>query len=306
MRAILQGSLRHFSASELLLLFASRQHTGTLDCRAGDAHLRLSFRDGKLIFAEGDANETVAKLVAWEDGEFDFLDEVSLPEGAKALSIDVGPLVAAAEEKIAEAKRALSLYPDDSIVFRVIEKPKSAISLGPDEFQILFQVAAGRSLAELKSQTGRPEVELYPIVNKLQTNGLIELATAETSTAKAKTAETKRPMIGTLTADSGTMHPLLEEITTIGRTNNSDVVISDGSVSSRHARVVRSAQGFVLEDLGSRNGSFVNSEKIEKRLLADGDIVRFGKIVLTFNIAVETSRKETTQPELLSGLPTEH
>ena len=46
-------------------------------------------------------------------------------------------------------------------------------------------------------------------------------------------------------------------------------------------------------------GTFVNSEKVAgTRVLVDGDTVRFGKVLLTFNMAVETRRKDTTQPEL--------
>src|SRR5205809_545944 len=99
------------------------------------------------------------------------------------------------------------------------------------------------------------------------------------------------------------MHPLLEEITTIGRTATNVIALPDGSVSSTHARVARTAEGFVIEDMGSRNGTFVNSEKISaKRLLADGDIVRLGKVLLTFNVAVETIRRDTTKPQLKSDI----
>jgi pSer/pThr/pTyr-binding forkhead associated (FHA) protein len=106
--------------------------------------------------------------------------------------------------------------------------------------------------------------------------------------------------IGTLTADDGTMHPLLEETSTIGRTPANTIVLPDGSVSGRHARVDRTAEGFVIEDAGSRNGTYINSEKLsEKRLLADGDLVRLGKIILTFNLAADLKRKQSTEREMI-------
>jgi pSer/pThr/pTyr-binding forkhead associated (FHA) protein len=106
--------------------------------------------------------------------------------------------------------------------------------------------------------------------------------------------------VATLTADDGTMHPLLEETSTIGRTAANTIALRDGSVSAHHARVVRSAEGFMIEDVGSRNGTFVNSEKLSgKHLLADGDLVRLGKIILTFNLAADQQRKQSTEREMM-------
>jgi pSer/pThr/pTyr-binding forkhead associated (FHA) protein len=106
--------------------------------------------------------------------------------------------------------------------------------------------------------------------------------------------------VATLTADDGTMHPLLEETSTIGRTASNAVALGDASVSAKHARVTRTAEGFKIEDVGSRNGTFVNSEKIsEARLLADGDLVRLGKIILTFNLASEVKRHRSTERKML-------
>jgi pSer/pThr/pTyr-binding forkhead associated (FHA) protein len=53
-----------------------------------------------------------------------------------------------------------------------------------------------------------------------------------------------------------------------------------------------------VEDSGSRNGTFVSSEQVvAPRLLADGDVVRLGKILLTFNLAKKTRVQDMTNPE---------
>ncbi|MGH7530543.1 MAG: trypsin-like peptidase domain-containing protein [Gemmatimonadales bacterium] len=66
----------------------------------------------------------------------------------------------------------------------------------------------------------------------------------------------------------------------IGRHPLSDVrfdVERDLAVSSRHAAIVRKPEGFVLQDLGSRNGTFVNGERLAGELiLKDGDVIGFG------------------------------
>jgi pSer/pThr/pTyr-binding forkhead associated (FHA) protein len=320
MSVVLQGSLQHFAAKELLEFLAAA-HSGTFDAESGGERVRLALRDGKVVGAEGngDAAGVLAKLLGWRDGTFSFLDEVVLTEGDAQ---ELTSLIAAAEE----ARRLAELFPDDGITFRVVNRPPEAISLTAEEFQILFQIGTGKSLERLRAASGRPVGEIYPIVKRLQKTGLIEVisdsgVTARGATplpppppapappppapapvsARSKTVEQQDPLpIGTLTADDGTMHPLLEETSTIGRTPANTIVLPDGSVSGRHARVDRTAEGFVIEDAGSRNGTYINSEKLsEKRLLADGDLVRLGKIILTFNLAADLKRKQSTEREMI-------
>ena len=93
--------------------------------------------------------------------------------------------------------------------------------------------------------------------------------------------------------------------TTVGRHHNSDVVIDDPSISRRHAEITYSGDGYVVSDMGSKNGTFVNQENIEKspRLLVDGDEISFGpgEIALTFqntNLA-EVMRQDSKVTESL-------
>jgi DNA-binding winged helix-turn-helix (wHTH) protein len=71
----------------------------------------------------------------------------------------------------------------------------------------------------------------------------------------------------------------------IGRADDASIVISAPGVSRRHA-VVRMIDGAaILEDLGSRNGTYVGAERVTApRRLADGDQLRFGSFVMTFRI----------------------
>ena len=107
--------------------------------------------------------------------------------------------------------------------------------------------------------------------------------------------------MGSLTPDGApdNVYPLLDSEYTLGRAPTNTIAIADGSVSSNHARILRTPEGFVLEDLQSRNGTYVNGEQVkDKRVLADGDLIRLGKIIMTFNIAREGKMGETTQPEV--------
>jgi hypothetical protein len=81
-----------------------------------------------------------------------------------------------------------------------------------------------------------------------------------------------------------TSFPLTRDTYTLGRHRNNDIVISDPKVSSFHARLDRSPEGFVLVDLKSRNGSYVNGQRIETAQLNTGDEVRLGTALIAYKV----------------------
>jgi len=64
---------------------------------------------------------------------------------------------------------------------------------------------------------------------------------------------------------------------TIGSAPDNDVQIQSNFVSRHHAQLVQTHKGSVLGDLNSTNGTFINSRRINKRVLRSGDIVTIGK-----------------------------
>jgi pSer/pThr/pTyr-binding forkhead associated (FHA) protein len=85
----------------------------------------------------------------------------------------------------------------------------------------------------------------------------------------------------------GTSFVLGGEKTTIGRSDESDVMLDDVTVSRRHAEVSRTAEGWTLRDVGSLNGTYVNRERIESTVLAGGDEVQIGKYRFIFLAGVQ-------------------
>lgn len=69
---------------------------------------------------------------------------------------------------------------------------------------------------------------------------------------------------------------------TIGRRNNNDIVIENLAVSGHHAKIDAIGDGFVLTDLQSKNGCFVNEQLVTSHWLKHGDIVNIGKHTLVF------------------------
>jgi len=68
----------------------------------------------------------------------------------------------------------------------------------------------------------------------------------------------------------------------VGRAAGCDYHFTDATVSSYHANLVGTSEGFVVIDLGSSNGTFVNGFRVQESLLADGDEVHFGLYRTTF------------------------
>ncbi len=73
-------------------------------------------------------------------------------------------------------------------------------------------------------------------------------------------------------------HKLAAGATVIGRASTCDLVINDTSVSRRHAQLAVADGTCMVTDLGSRNGTYVNGDQIEKAELHDGDRLVFGEI----------------------------
>lgn len=97
---------------------------------------------------------------------------------------------------------------------------------------------------------------------------------------------------------------------TIGRSpdNNVPLMADDSSVSGRHARIVSEGDRYFIEDLGSTNGTFLNTSKVrqgEREPLSNGDKIRVGAAkdgaVLVFEMVDLRKRRKTTRIALISA-----
>jgi hypothetical protein len=312
MQVVLQGSLRNFPAAELLTFLCSRGQSGTLEVhqgevQAGGRRARILYQDDKILYADSDeARETlevVLDVFQWMDGAFALVDAAFVPENVAPAVIDLTTIL----EEARRRAEAASSFPDGTF-FRVVDDPalQQQVSLTADEFKLLFRVGAGRSFRDLFADLGIPAPELASRLRGLQKIGLLaiiqeEPPPPEITAPQRRTLARKRTLVGSLTPDGApdSVYPLLDSEYTIGRVADNTIPVQDGSVSSHHARILRGGEGFEVEDLQSTNGTFVNGERVTgKRLLTDGDLVRFGKVIMTFNVARETKTADTTQPEM--------
>jgi hypothetical protein len=92
-----------------------------------------------------------------------------------------------------------------------------------------------------------------------------------------------RRMLVLKSGNARTIHLLTRDKLTIGRSARADVSIPDPTISRRHASLVQSDEGTVIEDAGSTNGVLVNGVRVKRAVLHDGDTVNLaGSLNLTY------------------------
>jgi len=105
---------------------------------------------------------------------------------------------------------------------------------------------------------------------------------AETSPTTGKTVVLTRGKLIAIDTDLGATEFALEPLTFIGRTPENQIRLNKPAVSRRHAQIAQSESGYVLRDLNSENGTYVNGERVKEKALGDGDRVQIGTVRFVF------------------------
>ncbi len=98
-------------------------------------------------------------------------------------------------------------------------------------------------------------------------------------------------------------HRLTERPADIGRDASCEITVEDPSTSRRHARFTPANDGFVVEDLGSRNGTLVNDQPCTRAPLKDGDRILIGATLAIFRGSGMSSQSSVV---IEDGMPTSH
>lgn len=80
----------------------------------------------------------------------------------------------------------------------------------------------------------------------------------------------------------GQRFPLEKDDLNLGRDPQSDIFLNDITVSRKHARITIRGSKAVIADVGSLNGTYVNQERVEEKVLNHGDELQIGKFKLVF------------------------
>ena len=92
---------------------------------------------------------------------------------------------------------------------------------------------------------------------------------------------------------SSQVYPIKQKITSLGRKLNNDIVIQDILVSRNHAEIRFENNQFVIYDLKSTGGTYVNNQKADKGILYSGDIILIANVPVMFLIEGKTLEEES-------------
>ena len=190
------------------------------------------------------------------------------------------------------------------------------IALSPKAFQLLLSLVENRSRAMSREELHQ---QLWPSTFVLETNlaGLVaEVRRALEDTADKPTfvrtmhrfgywfigdvhqsdasMESGGPAMKSWLVWATRQVALTEGNNIVGRETDASVWIDAPGVSRHHARIVVRQGEATLEDLGSKNGTYVGAQRVTApRRLVDGDQIRLGSVVVTFRIPQPPGSTET-------------
>jgi len=111
--------------------------------------------------------------------------------------------------------------------------------------------------------------------------------------ARLSWSDVVKPLVAQLTISNGDaagrIIALTESEYNMGRQRDNQIQISDLGISGYHARIFRTADGYAIEDLKSRNGTWINGGRIFHATLRNGDQLRLGATDLKFEVLFEHS-----------------
>jgi len=90
----------------------------------------------------------------------------------------------------------------------------------------------------------------------------------------------------------------------VGRNPDADVFLDNSGISRDHLKIERTPQGYMVEDLNSANGTFVNDRQVKREYLAHEDVIRIGKFSLWVSLEEDrrgNSAHAATSPIALEG-----
>lgn len=202
---------------------------------------------------------------------------------------------------------------------RRLLRHEQEVHLSPKAFDLLSLLIENRSRAMSKTEL---QQQLWPSTYVLETNlaGLIAEARQALGDEAARPRYVRTMhrfgywFVGSVESDAAREEPVKSSIkywliwdtrqvalsegqNVLGRAPDAEVWIDALGVSRHHARITLAEAEARVEDLGSKNGTYVGGERVTApRRLADGDQIRLGSVVLTFRIPSPAGTTDTALP----------
>jgi pSer/pThr/pTyr-binding forkhead associated (FHA) protein len=244
------------------------------DSLLGDREALISERSQRLSAVEREISERIQLHAAREE---DLLGKIKLEQQRVAtLEAEATAMRSEQEQQQAAAEAAAKAALDRHVALEA-ELRSQAQSIG----DLRAQLEVVRTSLEQRDA----------LIQRLETataSSAAVLGNIQQNLEHLGNAEPTRMLVRTQ-GETGIVQ-LLGRRTTIGRTPDNDIRIDADFISRHHAVVLLYGTKTVLEDLNSTNGSYVNSERINRRTLKEGDIVTLGKSEFRFVIRTPPER----------------
>jgi NADH dehydrogenase len=178
--------------------------------------------------------------------------------------------------------------------------PVDLICLGRDEFSHLAGawLKLSESVQALSTARGQASADYGEELGTILARSLLgqRLVALPTSTptpaSPASSARASRsdgaavpaPAPPYLVRSDGAELRLESDMLKLGRDADNHIVVNDERVSRFHAVLKREDKGYVLEDIGTLNGTYVNDQRIQRRVLEEGDSIRLGQTMFVYRM----------------------
>lgn len=111
-------------------------------------------------------------------------------------------------------------------------------------------------------------------------------------------------LIGMAGDIKGKSFPIEQDEVTLGRSSDNAIPLNNATVSGKHASIKREGDSYVLRDLGSTNGTRVNSREVKEAVLRPKDLVQVGSVEFMFNseaMSFEDAQEVFSKTEVLES-----
>jgi hypothetical protein len=179
----------------------------------------------------------------------------------------------------------LGAFPSEPVELPVAAVTDEAASMNPDLTRLASPAASAPAAASTHEDASTPAAGPTP-EDAADAPDLTRIV----SRGAPRPAPDDRTMLlprAALLVTIGDGQPLLLRLGAInfmGRTEDNQIQINRPGVSRRHAVVQLTPTGFVVKDLGSQNGTFLNGERVAEKGLADGDRIVIGDAQIVFRL----------------------
>jgi pSer/pThr/pTyr-binding forkhead associated (FHA) protein len=277
------GSTQFVSAEDLAKMAPGSQRKGQQKATAATGGRMVSLTDGREYTVSG------LTLVIGRDATCDvvIVGEAVSRRHAEIMATPKGYIVvdASTNGTFVNGKR---------IAERQLLARADVLRIGNHEFRFYADVAPAPPPVEAapsKPPTAAPpgaEYRLGDTLHGIPVGPPPARGAAPGTPAPAPGKPQSEVVLGTLMVRNGPLKgqsfPIRVPVVNIGRADYNDIVLQDPSVSSAHAKIQRREGIWVLIDIGSTNGTFVDDERISGEVpLAPGAVIRFGDLAVVFD-----------------------